>query len=656
MTMKVRGSENFVWFTDLKLGDGFNGPSYKCRHKKSGEEFVSKDLKYDLVDRNQLLELNHKNILKVVELTKDTKSFKDILIVEFCSENSLQDVLSIPDNYFGLDEESLLALGNDVIEGLHHLHEKKLIPSNFHLKTTTILCSKKKNGSLQFKVSDYYFKHFKDDMYFTSTVKTQLKNVSILLWSLGCLMCHAINGKSPFFELDSSLGKVTELLKQRKSNDLHVVKKHQNHPFEWSNTFLITCRISFQLQLTYQQFISNCFKPGNSLPLKESHRLEFVGQKFEVFNVNDYLVASRYLSNSSVLDLKLKEKCNKNTVLVYNRNILSDSSTFNFSHGTLMNDPIVMVTKKQELKFPNLLIAEMKSIHSSLLQLAKTTTDCDMEMNIEIARKYSSFAILCLRLHSDLERCKEILYKTMCAFKSLALEKYDLLYFKFHLLDKNRIKLNLNDFNVNEQFHLVEKKLKSLKRDILNITTVITTNKSRFYTDSIVNCKTKQCNGTINECVEQTMLTYKKFLDEKDKNLTHNDKQILKYDRIKLNESAHRAFKIIYEHCTMEATGTQKVFIMWFNDQQNGYDNFFGQQTVFDQIEIMIKDLKTLLNSTKKSHSDSLPDLYLMSFTRQLFEIKLEAINERSETIKNINKYLEAKPNVHDIFDTVDQL
>ncbi len=151
-------TENYLWDLTNKLGSGATSEVFKAYNIKTGETVAAKVSKVlsivtrktdsrSVIDReiNFLKNVNHDNIVrfigKEIVISSDNSNARpnrEVLFIEYCNGGSVGDLLRLPANRYGLNEDIIMQLIKDVTNALKYLHRKQIV-------------SKKKNDCLKNK-------------------------------------------------------------------------------------------------------------------------------------------------------------------------------------------------------------------------------------------------------------------------------------------------------------------------------------------------------------------------------------------------------------------------------------------------------------------------------------------------------------------------
>jgi serine/threonine protein kinase len=157
-------SENHLWNLTDKLGNGATSDVFKAYNIITGEVVAAKVSKvlcnirptrrsdaekksdsHSIFDReiNFLKNVNHENIVRfigksTVISSDNTNALPDreVLFIEYCNGGSVGDMLRLPANRYGLNENIIMQLVKDVISALKYLHRKTIVSSQSNFPKT----------------------------------------------------------------------------------------------------------------------------------------------------------------------------------------------------------------------------------------------------------------------------------------------------------------------------------------------------------------------------------------------------------------------------------------------------------------------------------------------------------------------------------------
>lgn len=152
----VEASEHYLWQLGDRVGSGATSDVYKAYDISSGEIVAAKVSKVRSAPRvspgkssdgrltnsqsifdheiHVLQNLEHKNIVRYIGVefvTKTNDSYstanREVLFLEFCNGGSLGDILRLPENRYGLPEEIVRQIMDNVTSALKYLHQKNIV-------------------------------------------------------------------------------------------------------------------------------------------------------------------------------------------------------------------------------------------------------------------------------------------------------------------------------------------------------------------------------------------------------------------------------------------------------------------------------------------------------------------------------------------------
>lgn len=143
---------HYLWALQDVLGHGATSQVYKAYNKSTGESVAAKVYQVASPSRSDnggrdapnkdyrpLLEkemdilrsADHENIVRYIALepvvSSDTISNRQALFIEFCNGGSLQHVLDLPENRYGLREDEFMLVFRHLTNALKYLHDKHTV-------------------------------------------------------------------------------------------------------------------------------------------------------------------------------------------------------------------------------------------------------------------------------------------------------------------------------------------------------------------------------------------------------------------------------------------------------------------------------------------------------------------------------------------------
>jgi serine/threonine protein kinase len=154
---------NYLWALQDILGHGATSQVYKAYNKTTGELVAAKVYQITSSSRsphdggkaNQnkdyrpilereldiLKSADHENIVRYIALERvistDSLGDREGLLIEYCNGGSLQTVLDLPENRYGLIEDDFMLVFRHLTNSLKYLHDKNTVRNSifFLLKT-----------------------------------------------------------------------------------------------------------------------------------------------------------------------------------------------------------------------------------------------------------------------------------------------------------------------------------------------------------------------------------------------------------------------------------------------------------------------------------------------------------------------------------------
>ncbi|NXA69879.1 IKKE kinase, partial [Mohoua ochrocephala] len=274
----MQSTPNYLWSTEDLLGQGATACVYKARNKKSGELVAVKVFnnasylrpqEVQMREFEMLRKLNHKNIVKLFAVEETGSSKQKVLVMEYCSNGSLLNVLEDPANAFGLAESEFLIVLQCVVAGMNHLRENGVVHRD--IKPGNIMRLVGEDGQSIYKLTDFgAARELEDDEKFVSVYgteeylhpdvyeravlrKPQQKafGVTVDLWSIGVTFYHAATGSLPFVPFGGPRKNKEIMYKittEKPPGAIAGIQRQENGNIEWSYELPITCRLSVGLK------------------------------------------------------------------------------------------------------------------------------------------------------------------------------------------------------------------------------------------------------------------------------------------------------------------------------------------------------------------------------------------------------------------------
>lgn len=275
--MSIYGTENYVFYAENILGRGSSGIVYFGRHKRRGDAcavkvYTTQSSKHVQVQQNELeymRTLSHSNIVKCLAIENCTKTNEVALILELCSEKSLQHLLHQPKYLYGLPEEMYISFVGQLASGLTYLRLHGVAHSD--IKPGNILCHIEEDGLMLFKLTDFgasrdllgkgkstglfgteEFLHpvaYKSVFMLRQPIKPE-HEPNVELWAIGVTLYQAATGCLPFKVNNGRGDRITmyDVISKKESNVI-AGRQQPDGSIKWSKTFSLTsCRLSIGCQ------------------------------------------------------------------------------------------------------------------------------------------------------------------------------------------------------------------------------------------------------------------------------------------------------------------------------------------------------------------------------------------------------------------------
>ncbi|XP_076123774.1 inhibitor of nuclear factor kappa-B kinase subunit epsilon [Alosa pseudoharengus] len=272
MTASTAG---YLWSLEDILGQGATASVHKARNKKTGElvavkvfNVVSYSRPYEVQMREfeMLRRLNHVNIVKLFTVEEMHMNPKQkVLVMEYCSGGSLLNQLEEPENAFGLPEAEFLIVLQCVVHGMNHLRENGVVHRD--IKPGNIMRQVGEDGRSIYKLTDFgAARELEDDEKFMSIYGTEeylhpdmyeravlrkpqqkTYGVSVDLWSVGVTFYHAACGSLPFVPYGGPRRNKQTMYKittEKPTGAIAGLQRVLDGPIEWSYQLPHQCQLS----------------------------------------------------------------------------------------------------------------------------------------------------------------------------------------------------------------------------------------------------------------------------------------------------------------------------------------------------------------------------------------------------------------------------
>jgi len=152
-------TKNYLWALQDILGHGTTSQVYKAYNKSTGElvaakvyqvssnsrspqedEKINQNKDYRRILERELDILkaaDHENIVRYIALegvissdALQSSDNREALLIEYCNGGSLNNVLELPENRYGLPEDDFMLVFRHLTNGLKYLHDKNTVRKN----------------------------------------------------------------------------------------------------------------------------------------------------------------------------------------------------------------------------------------------------------------------------------------------------------------------------------------------------------------------------------------------------------------------------------------------------------------------------------------------------------------------------------------------
>ena len=284
-------------FFPQELGAGSFGHVYLIKHKITNEEFALKEIdkkkliqmygKIDII-RNEInihSKLFHENIIRLYNVYEDENNIN--FIMEYAKNGNLFELLSLPENNKGLDEQRAFDYFIQVVNAVYYLHQNNIIHRD--IKPENILIGKK--GLL--KLCDFGWAKeltLENRSTFCGTVEYMAPEIvgsenydySVDIWSLGILLYELVFGHSPF----------------KAKNMKNVILNIKNHDLTYDKHISYECKnlIKKILNINPQKRIK--IKDILIHPFVQKYSKNYINRKILEFNY-DTINSDLYINNNN---------------------------------------------------------------------------------------------------------------------------------------------------------------------------------------------------------------------------------------------------------------------------------------------------------------------------------------------------------------------
>ena len=196
---------------EFKKSEGIGGQSsiyINKEHNKIKKQFTVKDRKFYLIEKNNLLKLNHNNIIKLLDFNDN----EFCLYFKYYSNGSAFKWYMKNNDIKICDINIVIGLLRDIITGLEYTHKCGITHRDIKLENI-LIGELKEDGRYNHVLCDYglsrealtkmnricgTYNYMSPEMWFSKD-KSQY-NYKTDIFSLGSLIIECVNGTSPFYD------------------------------------------------------------------------------------------------------------------------------------------------------------------------------------------------------------------------------------------------------------------------------------------------------------------------------------------------------------------------------------------------------------------------------------------------------------------------
>ncbi|CAF3436135.1 unnamed protein product [Rotaria socialis] len=332
---------NYLWAVQDILGHGATSSVYKAYNKSTGELVAAKVYQVsssartpggEKENRNRdyrpildheldiLKSTDHPNIVRYIALEpvvplepSRAPADREALFIEYCNGGSLNNVLELPENRYGLMEDEFMLVFKQITNALKYLHTKNTIHRD--IKPDNIMLSININGERTYKLADLGVarlinegenafttlvgteEYIHPDLYRaavhdnkTNALRTALQTrvdfpFEVDLWSLGVTLYQCATGELPFQPFAGTRkdrAVMKRILDTKPAGCISGVENSPGGDIKWSNSLPESCRLSKDLKKELENLLRRVMESDRN---KLMRFREFFTETDRIFNL-----------------------------------------------------------------------------------------------------------------------------------------------------------------------------------------------------------------------------------------------------------------------------------------------------------------------------------------------------------------------------------
>ncbi|ELT90482.1 hypothetical protein CAPTEDRAFT_196427 [Capitella teleta] len=206
--IQVYAVDKYIYYEDKVLDRRATGEVHRGRNCKTGQHVAVKVVSEAFAKKESefLRKLKHDNIVKLLDVVKKDKLSRTWLILEWSKIGSVDNLLSLPQNKFGLSEEDLLAFLENMVDALLFLSQKNVVHGDIKPKNILVYFTDWRH---EFKLTDFGISQYVTESKQTLEGTPEYMHPKVLLrqhavdsatdlWSFAITLLHCCHGKLPF--------------------------------------------------------------------------------------------------------------------------------------------------------------------------------------------------------------------------------------------------------------------------------------------------------------------------------------------------------------------------------------------------------------------------------------------------------------------------